>query len=288
MGSRISPTAHYTGHVWVRHGLADPSLDTKLGQAMHLAWRPFNELFRPLVGGATLEKYLVERHLMLDMLLTRAIEGDDATQVLEVASGLSPRGSTFASTYPDITYLEADLAPMAARKRELLEQRRFGAKGAKGAIGAKNHRVVTLDILDRRSRESLMAVVEEHLDPARTTVIIAEGLLSYFDKPTLMSLWPRLREALDVFPRGLFLANMELESEAGAWSLVRAFVAALGLAVNAPAHLCFEHEAQARELLGEAGFDHVELYRPKDLLTSAPGPTMVRALAAWLRYTHRS
>lgn len=285
MGSRISPTAHYTGHVWVRKGLANPALDTPLGRAMHLAWRPINGLVRPLVGGATLEQYLLDRHLMLDMLLTRAIEENGATQVLEVASGLSPRGSTFASKYPDITYLEADLAPMAVRKQALLDRMGLGLAGAKGG---SNHRVVTLDLLQRGSRQSLMAVIEEHLDPDRTTVIIAEGLLSYFDRPTLMSLWPRIREALDVFPRGLFLANMELESEAGAWSLVRAFVAALGFAVSAPAHLCFKDEAEAREVLREARFDYVELHRPKDLLQSSPGPTMVRALEAWLRYTHRS
>lgn len=282
MGSRISPTAHYTGHVWVRHGLANPDLDTKLGRAMHLAWRPFNALVKPFVGGATLEQYLVDRHLMLDILLTRAIEDYGVTQVLEVASGLSPRGTTFASRYADIVYVEADLAPMAARKRALLERTGLGDEGA------KNHRVVTLDLLDVNSSQSLKAVVDAQLDPARSTVIIAEGLLSYFDRLTLMSIWPRLRETLDLFPSGLFLANVELETEAGAWSLVRAFVTALGLATDAPAHLCFYDEAEARARLEDVGFDHVELFRPRDLRRSSPGPTMVRALAAWLRYTHRS
>ena len=37
-GSRVSPTAHYTADVWVRSGLSDPALSTRLGAPLCAFW----------------------------------------------------------------------------------------------------------------------------------------------------------------------------------------------------------------------------------------------------------
>ena len=271
MGSRISPTAHYTGYVWVRNGLSDPAFETLLGRAMFRAWQPVMALARPALGGMTLERYLVDRHRMLDRLLEDAIERDGVTQVLEVAAGLSPRGLTFSERYPDVVYVEADLEPMVARKRSILDR---------AGHHAPNHKIVDVDLLASDGPDSLEAVTSTELDGERPTAIVAEGLLSYFDSRTLVELWPRLVASLHGFPRGRFLANLELGEEAGEWMLVRWFLFGLGRAVAAPARLCFIDEAQARSALKAAGFDQVVLHAPRDLLGDARGPLMVRAVEA--------
>jgi O-methyltransferase involved in polyketide biosynthesis len=87
----ISPTAHYTGHVWSRNGLSHPALSTREGELLFASLQPAMVASRAL-GGPSLEPDLMARHLAIDARVEQAIESGAATQVLEVAAGLSPRG----------------------------------------------------------------------------------------------------------------------------------------------------------------------------------------------------
>src|SRR5918912_703704 len=123
----ISPTAHYTGHVWGRNGLSHPELATLEGRVFFDALAPAMLASRA-VGGPTLEGLLLARHRIIDELLTEAIEDGRVAQVIEIAAGMSPRGWRFAQRYGErLTYVEADLPAMAARKRQALE--RMGSLG---------------------------------------------------------------------------------------------------------------------------------------------------------------
>ena len=130
---RISPTAHYTGYTWLQHGLSHPAFATPTGRFLYRALTPANNAMAA-AGQGTLDGFLLARHHLIDALLERAIAAGQVSQVIEVACGLSPRGYRFARRHGDkITYIEADLPAMAAKKRELLM--RAGA-------GSANHRVV--------------------------------------------------------------------------------------------------------------------------------------------------
>ena len=116
----ISPTAHYTGQVWTRSGLSHPALSTREGELLFASLQPAMVASRAL-GGPSLEPYLMARHLAIDARVEQAIESGRVSQVLEVAAGLSLRGWRFVQRYGDrITYVEADLPPMAERKRRAL------------------------------------------------------------------------------------------------------------------------------------------------------------------------
>ncbi len=272
MTQRISPTAHYTGEVWIRHGLGDPALGTPAGRALYGALRPLSPLSSALLGGLTLERYLLDRHLALDRLLARAIEAG-ALQVLEIAAGLSPRGYRFAQRYREagLRYIEGELPPMARRKREALWR---------ADLQPPNHTVLDADLLVTAGPRSLEAIMEAELDPEVPAALVIEGLLSYFDGPVMGELWPRLAQALGRFPRGLLLANTELRSEAGSRPLIRAFALALSRFAAAPVRFHFLDEAEAVTTLSEAGFPRVALHRPSDLLDREVGPQVVRLVAA--------
>src|SRR3954452_11744473 len=134
----VSPTAHYTGHVWLRNGLSHEALGTVEGKAMFAATEPLM-LSRRLTGQPTLEQYLLARHQVIDELLEAEIESGRVEQVIEIAAGMSPRGWRFTERYGDqLTYIETDLEAMATRKRRALA--RIGYRPA-------GHRVVELDAL---------------------------------------------------------------------------------------------------------------------------------------------
>ena len=129
----ISPTAHYTGYVWARNGLSHPELATTEGRILFESLRPMM-LVSAAVGGSSLEPYLLARHRAIDALLERAIEEHGVTQVVEVASGLSPRGWRFTTRYGDrLTYVEADLPEMAAAQTRRARADRIARASATGS-----------------------------------------------------------------------------------------------------------------------------------------------------------
>jgi O-methyltransferase involved in polyketide biosynthesis len=214
-----------------------------------------------VIGQGTLESYLLARHLAIDALLERAIERDGITQVLEVACGLSPRGWRFTQRYGDrLTYLEADLPAMAARKRGAL--RRMGAL-------SEHHRVLELDVLSDDSVADATAA----LDRRRGLAIITEGLLVYLPTDAVLDIWRRFAATLSEFERGLYLSDLRLNIDETV--ATRAFRAGLAAFVRGHLYRHFDDAPAATQALREAGFASGELHLATELAPerSAPGPS---------------
>lgn len=258
----ISPTAHYTSYVWARNGLSHPALLTRRGRMMFEALRPAMSV-SGVLGGPTLEAYLLARHRAIDMLLGEAIEKDGVCQVLELACGLSARGWRFTRQHPHITYIEADLPGMAERKRRAL---------ARIAYLPESHRVASVDVLQADGEGSL-AQLTQTLDPDAGLVIITEGLLGYLGCQQVQSLWSRIASQLAGFHAGRYLADIQLASEAGV--PVHLFRAALGAFVGGPVVLAHHSQhSDAERALRQAGFAHAAVTRAVELAgpAAAQGP----------------
>jgi O-methyltransferase involved in polyketide biosynthesis len=246
----ISPTALYTGTVWRRNGLSHPAFATFAGSAL---WTGLVAPRRAasLLGAPDLDAMLLARHHSIDTLLEKAIEAGEISQVVEIASGLSPRGWRFASRYgSDLTYIETDLPDMTRRKEDLLT--RAGLMGP-------GHRVRVLDAFEPTGPNSLDVLANE-LDPDRGTAVITEGLINYFPMSDVLTLWSSVGAALHRFPRGLYLSDIHLDQfpdavTATAKVLITAFVRG-----NVYSH--FDTEQDAINALRAAGFDDAELMLP--------------------------
>ncbi|MCB9572374.1 MAG: class I SAM-dependent methyltransferase [Kofleriaceae bacterium] len=256
--ARISPTAHYTGAVWLRHGLSDPAFATREGRRLHRLLVPLNTGARVL-GGPSIDGMLLARHRLIDHLLMTAIERGEIGQVIEVAAGLSPRGWRMSRRFRHVRYLEADLPAMAARKRALL--------GRAEAPGPR-HRVVEIDAMADAGPRSIDALTAD-LDPSVGTAIITEGLVNYFPGDATIRMWRRFAAALRRFPRGLYLSDLTVAADARGLP-TRLFRAALGAFVRGGVYLDFADAAAARRELGVAGFAAGALHRPADF-TAAIG-----------------
>ena len=246
----ISPTAHYTGETWVRHGLSHPELRTTEGRIFFDSLRPTMALSRTL-GGPTLEGLLLSRHRIIDNLLTDAIADGTVSQVVEVACGMSPRGWRFATRHgEELTYVEADLPAMAARKRAAL---------ARMSSLSEHHRVADLDVLRDGGPASFTELVAG-LDPDAGTAIITEGLTSYLSDEQVEAVWRRFADALRGFPSGLYLSDLRLAGE-GRDPVEQVFNAGLGAFVRGKIYPHFTSEEEAAAALVDAGFDSALLHR---------------------------
>lgn len=250
--ARISPTAHYTGYTWLAHGLAHPAFATSTGRLLYRALIPFNRALAA-AGQVNLDGMLLARHRLIDALLEQAIAAGEIGQVIEVACGLSPRGHRFAAAHGDrLTYVEADLPAMAARKRAVL---------ARAKAGSPHHRVVDIDATADTGPRSLAGIAAT-LDPTRGTAIITEGLLNYFPPDAVAGMWRRFATTLARFPHGRYLADLHVRSATA--STQRAFAGLLGLFVRGRIHFHFADPDAAAAGLTAAGFARAALRNPED------------------------
>lgn len=218
---------------------------------MFHALRPVMAIGRRF-GPGTLEDVLLARHAVIDERLTAAVEDGRVSQVVEIAAGMSPRGYRFAQEHGDrLTYVEADLPGMAARKRSAL---------ATLGPASPHHRIVDIDALRDEGAGSLPAVVSE-LDPARGLAIITEGLLNYLPREDVEKLWVRIAHTLRGFEHGIYLSDLHLASENDG-RLERYAMAAVGPFVRGHIHLHFTDVDEAEAALRTVGFDRVELHHP--------------------------
>ncbi len=274
--SAISPTAHYTGYVWARHGLGDEDLATPAGRVLFAAGQG---LMAPLdlLGGPTLEHFLLARHRIIDHLLDEAITSGEVGQVVELAAGFSPRGLELTRRHPGLTYVEVDLPDMAARKQEVLR--------GKGADPGR-HRAVTTDVLDDRAFAAVFSGPASLLDPARGTAVVTEGLLNYFPREPVLGLWRRTARELRRFPTGRYYSDLHLASRTG--RVDRVFAAGLGAFVRGGVHLHFADTADAVGALRASGFTEARLRAPHEFVGALPdmegaGADRVRVVEAVVR-----
>ncbi len=237
----ISPTAHYTGYVWFAHGHSHEAFATRTGRLMYQALHAPNVIAQR-VKLPTLEGMLLARHRLIDLRLTLAIETGAIGQIVEVAAGLSPRGWRFHKQYGDrIAYVEADLPGMLAHKRRILAE--LGGE-------TPHHRTAEIDALIEGGPTSIDGVLAT-LDPDIGTAIITEGLVNYFDRPTLLGMWTRFGKALRRFPSSLYLSDLILDNNQG--PLVRGFKYLLSAFVRGNVHLHFSSSDDAERALLECG-----------------------------------
>lgn len=269
----ISPTAHYTGHVWVRNGLSDPRLDTTAGRILYTLLEPIMLASR-IVNGPTVEQFLLARHRLIDYQIEQLIDSGKVNQILEIAAGLSPRGLKFRKRYGNkIKYIETDLPSMADLKKGLIN----------GSLDDTHHRVLPLNLLLTHGPGSLKDLVSR-MDTAAGTVIVTEGLLNYFDERNVRSMWRVISHSLGSFSYGAYISDIHL-SQHSDWVIVRSFRWLLSIFVRGSVHLLFPDRLAAEWALIDTGFLSAIVHRPQDWADEVeacgfPGARLVHIITA--------
>jgi O-methyltransferase involved in polyketide biosynthesis len=262
--SRISISAHYTGYIWYKNGLSHPQFVTPMGRTAYWALRPMNG-FMQLMVGASIDTFLLQRHFVLDHLVEQAIaEGFD--QIIELAAGLSSRGYLIKKAHPSVHYVEGDLPGMSARKAELLDE-----------LGRpEGHITLPCNILDEQGSQSIEALLAG-LDKTKKTLIITEGLVNYFDLPTIKKVWARMAIAMKEFPRARYVTEVypKLEQHPS-YKYVKVAQKVVGFFTQGEYPLHYNsNEAMTQGFLDD-GFSHVTVTAPEDYYDQLDMPTSTR------------
>ncbi len=167
---RIGPTAHYTAYVWRRAGLPHAEhFATRQGAVLYWGFFALGEWTTRLAPGVpSMRQYLEYRHRLIDAVVTGLRPGC----VVELGAGLTRRAVTWAADH-GVPAIELDLPAMAQLKRERLAR----APASLRARLHARHEVHTADVLAPELASQLAEWIGEYPRP----VVIAEGLLSYFE-----------------------------------------------------------------------------------------------------------
>jgi O-methyltransferase involved in polyketide biosynthesis len=223
--------------------------------------------------GLDLERLLLQRHLLIDARLHEAIQQRGVCQVVEIACGLSPRGQRFCARYPGLHYLEADLPPMAARKRLLLHE--------EGWLDSR-HQVRPVDILAQEGANDLQALFAG-LDPDAPLLVITEGLVNYFALPVIEAFWNRLAAQMRQFPSATYLTDLYPDlQEHPRYRQLRWGIDLVGRLTRGRYYLHYRNDAAIVRGFEGCGFDEVRVHDSKELGTPQveAWPGLVRVVEA--------
>lgn len=262
--SRISISAHYTGYIWYKNGLSHKQFVTPMGRTAYWALKPMNAFMESMIG-ASIDTFLLQRHFVLDHLVEQAIE-EGYEQIVELAAGLSSRGYLIKQAHPNVHYVEGDLPGMSAHKAELLDK--LGRQAG--------HITQPCNILDEAGSQSIEALLAG-LDKTKKTLIITEGLVNYFDLPTIRKVWARMAVAMKGFPQGRYVTEVypRLEQHPS-YKYVKVAQKVVGFFTQGEYPLHYNSNESMQQGFLSDGFSKVAVTAPEDYYDTLDMPTSSR------------
>lgn len=204
---RIGPTAHYTAYVWRRLGMPHAAhLATAQGAVLYWGFFALGEWVTRLSPNVpSMCEFLEYRHRLIDAVVDELEPGC----VVELGAGFTPRAVRWAADR-GVPGLELDLPLMAQAKRERLARLPAPVR----ARLRSRHQVHDADVLDPDFGKQLAAWIGDRPRP----VVIAEGLLSYFDLAPRRRVLAAVGDALRRVGGGAMVCDLhtaQAQAEAG-------------------------------------------------------------------------
>ncbi len=235
----ISITAHYTAQIWVRNKNAwSWRFDTPKGRLMYHASKPLFDAMTRL-GLTTPPEFCVQRHRIMDARLPDL----SPVQLVELAGGLSPRCLAYAQKW-GVRCVDVDLPAMVEAKRKLL-----------GGDVPEHYHQASLDLIESKD---YAADLQDVLLPETPTVVITEGILSYFSMTHQQQIFDRIAALLRWCGGGTYLTDIHHQDEVDRLGLAAAFFRwGLHKISKTEQQALIPNFGKGQSMLSSAGFEEV-------------------------------
>lgn len=267
---RIGPTAHYTAYVWRRAGLPYAEhFATRQGAILYWGFFALGEWATRLSPTVpSMRQYLEYRHRLIDAVVARLQPGC----VVELGAGLTRRAVTWAADH-EVPAFELDLPAMAAIKRRRLAR---APARLRARLGSR-HAVHDADVLAPELPAQLARWLHGHARP----VVIAEGLLSYFDPEPRARVLAAVAQALRAGGGGFMVCDLHTAAAQARVGLAAHVLRAAirGLTRRRRALDPFADFAALHRAFLVAGFDECHEEHPEDHVQAEPRLAHLRSVA---------
>jgi len=242
---KISPTAILVAYARQFSDIPYSKEIAELTNALTRANQIWNYQQEEQVGTIGLAALIEGRYKTIEQVRARFL----GTQILELASGLLPRGM-IATQDPAITFIESDLPGMIQQKQPLIKQ----------LIGDRPN----LHLLEINATNSLdFLVLKHYFQPDQPVTILCEGLLPYLTFTEKQQVFSNVREILQTYG-GVWITS-DMPTKAGRervedifpkYRLVRQRISSLTERPFSDNE--FEHVEEAKEFAQQQGFQSEE------------------------------
>ena len=265
---RIGPTAHYTAYVWHRLGMPYAEhFATRQGAALYWGFFALGEWMTRLSPQVpSMREYLEYRHRLMEAVVDSLAPGC----VVELGAGLTRRAVTWAADR-GVPGIEFDLPGMASIKRRRVSELPPVVRAAMGS----RHEVHDADVLDLGFAHTLAERVQGHGRP----VVVAEGLLSYFDEGPRCEVLAAVAAGLRQAGGGTLVADLHTKvAQRKVGGSIRALRGAIRVLTRRRRALDpFANLDSLGQALRQAGFDGYEEVRPESHYDTQPRLARLRS-----------
>lgn len=131
--------------------------------------------------------------------INAAIASGETPQVVEFASGISPRGLQWSQMSPGTIYVESDLPQLMIHKAKLIRNTLMqGSHKSRGVLHC-----CTVDVLDRKSVFDCLG----SLNADQSVSVVTEGLLLYFGEQEMRQFLSNMRAVLHEFEDAVWVTD---------------------------------------------------------------------------------
>jgi O-methyltransferase involved in polyketide biosynthesis len=247
---KISPTAHLTAHAWDMLGISNAQyfIDPNYKFLLNLL-RSFAFLYFINKNNDYVYYMLEPRHRAIEYFMFSKFPYN---QVVEFASGLSPRGMTFSEN-PEITYIESDLPEMLELKKARVEEI-YREKH----ITRPNHKFVATDLL----KDNISEIISPLINKDEKLIVITEGLTPYFDMEHLKKIFTNISTLLRENDGGVYITDIYHVEDMSRSVFNTKFVSAFIKFMRTEFHIDIDNKDEGEAFFRECGFDFVETINP--------------------------
>lgn len=148
-------------------------------------------------------KEIFDWRLQLSEDFDRKILADSYDQIIELAAGYSLRGFNLCLANESIIYVDTDFEDVISRKKEILED----ICEKEGIVFPANYFLVGVDVL----KDDIFGKIQGVVSGNKKTIIMAEGLTSYFSEAEFGRFIENIRDLLSNFSDGEFFSHENIK-----------------------------------------------------------------------------
>lgn len=177
---KISPTALLVAYI---RGFSDIPYTKELSELVNAQSVVETLLGQKLEQGSEIALLIESRYRAIDRAFTNLNSKNNCKQIIEIASGLLPRGMIMSQD-PDVTFIESDLPLMMAQKIGLV----------KALVGDRpNLHFLSVDVT---SKSNQLNACNQYLNLSQPIAVLCEGLLMYLSHAQKQQVFIYVRELL--------------------------------------------------------------------------------------------
>lgn len=189
----VSPTAKVVGYLRARDG------SLKFAESLSRADESRAILHEHGIVDDALQEQMSLLFRARYHCINEAVARQNVPQVLEVASGISPRGLHWSREHPGTVYIESDLPTLMREKAKIIRNAIFADTVSRRGV----LHCCGIDALDLTSMRHAL----EYTDPEAGLVIVTEGLLLYFSESEMRQFLTNMHTLLSERPSAAWVVD---------------------------------------------------------------------------------